>query len=402
MTIAAGINKTVVVKKESAWGTAPGATGAQVMRRVESNLDLQKATYQSNEIRSDGQTADFRHGVKSVAGNIKGELSVGTFNDFFAAALRKDFPAAATTGAVIIIAVTGTGTEYTRSAGDFISDGFKLGDVVEATGFTEANNNSHRGMITSLTTTVMTVVTLDGTVLTDEAEGDTVTLALVGKKTFAATSSHTDDSFAIEHWFDDISQSELFLGLKPQSIAIGLPPSGMATIDVALMGKGVTTSTSAYYTSPTAAGSGAVLSAVNGLVYVGGVAVALITSMDFTITTGLSAEPVVGSDEHPAIFRGRVLVEGNMSVYFEDATFRDYFNDETEVSIYSVFKGNSDKDTPFTSFVLPRVKVGGSGKDDGEKGLVQTVPFTGLLNTAGSSSVNTEATTISVQDSAAV
>jgi Phage tail tube protein len=401
MTIAAGINKTVVVKKESSWGVAPGATGAQVMRRVESNLDLQKATYQSNEIRPDGQTADFRHGVQSVAGNIKGELSVGTYNDFFAAALRKDFPTAATTGAIIVLAVTGTGTEYTRSSGDFISDGFKLGDVVEATGFTETNNTSHRGLVTSLTTTVMTIVTLDGVVLTDEAEGDSVTIVVVGKKTFAATTSHTDDSFAIEHWFSDISQDELFLGLKPQSIAVGLPPSGMATVDVAFMGKSVTTDTSAYYTTPTAAGSDSVLSAVNGLVYVGGVAVALITGMDFTITTGLSAEPVVGSNVHPAIFRGRVLVEGNMTVYFEDATFRDYFINETEVSIYCVFKGDSTKNTPFTSFVMPRVKVGGSGKDDGEKGLVQSVPFTALLNTAGGASVNTEETTISIQDSAA-
>jgi len=401
MTIAAGINKTVSIKKEVTWGTAPAASGAQVMRRVESNLDLQKETYQSNEIRADGQTADFRHGVQSVAGNIKGELSVGTYNDLFAAALRQDFPAQVTTGAVIIIAVTGTGTAYTRSAGDFISDGFKLGDIVEATGFTEANNNSHRGMITALTTTVMTVVTLDGTVLTDEAEGDSVTLLAVGKKASAAVTSQTDDSFSIEHWFSDVAQSEVFTGLKPQSIAVGLPPSGMATVDVAFMGKGVNTDTSQYFTSPTAAGGDAVLSAVNGLVYVAGAAVGLITGMDFTISTGLSAEPVVGSNQYPAVFRGRVLVEGNMSVYFEDATFRDIFINETEVSIYAVFKGSSAKDTPFTSFVMPRVKVGGSSKDDGEKGLIQSVPFTALLNTAGGAAVNTEETTISIQDSAA-
>jgi len=401
MTIAAGVNKQVVYKEESSWGVAPGATGAQYMRRVESNLDLTKQTYQSAEIRSDGQVADFRHGVGSITGSIKGELSVGTYNPFYAAALRKDFPTAATTGAVITLAVAGTGTQFTRSSGSFLTDGFKLGDVVKATGFTEANNNTHYAMITALVGATMTVATLDGVVLTDEAAGDTVTIAVVGKKTFAATSSQTDDSFAIEHWFSDIAQGELFLGCKVESMAIALPPTGMATIDVGFMGKSVTTATSAYYTTPTAAGTDSVLAAVNGFIYVGGTAVALITGMDFTITTGLSAEPVVGSNSYPAIFRGRVLVSGNMSVYFQDATFRDYFKNETEVSIYAVFKGGSTANPAFTAFVMPRVKVGGASKDDGEKGIVQTMPFTALLNSAGGSGISSEATTISIQDSAA-
>lgn len=401
MTIAAGVNKQLVYKKETTWGTAPGATGAQYLRRVTSNLDLEKDTYSSNEIRTDGQVSDFRHGVGKVAGSINGELSVGTYNDFFAAALRKDFPTAATTGAVITIAVTGTGTEFTRSSGSFITDGFKLGDVVSATGFTEANNNDHYAMITSLTTTVMTVATLDGVVLTDEAEGDSVTVALVGKKTFAATTGHTDDSFSIEHWFSDISQGELYRGCKVESIAVGLPASGMATIDIPFMGKGRTNDTSAYYTSPTDPGTDPVLAAVNGFIYVGGTAVALITGMDFTINTGLSAEPVVGSNEYPAIFRGRVTVEGNMSVYFQDATFRDYFDNETEFSIYAVFKGDSTANPDFTSFVMHRVKAGGSSKDDGEKGIVQSMPFTALLNGNGGAGQTTENTTISVQDSQA-
>ena len=401
MTIAAGVNKLVAYKKESSFGVAPGATGAQYVRRVTSALDLNKETYESNEIRSDGQVADFRHGVGSVTGPINGELSVGTYNDFFAAALRQDFPSAATTGAVAVIAVTGTGTEFTRSAGSFLSDGFKLGDVVSATGFTTSGNNAHYAMITGLTATVATVVTLDGTVLTDEAEGDTVTLALVGKKTFAATSSQTDDSFAIEHFFSDINQSELYLGCKTQNIAIGLPPSGMATVNIGFMGKSRTNDTSAYYTTPTAAGTDPVLASVNGLMYVGGVAVALITGMDITIDTGLTAEPVVGSNSYPEIFRGRVKVNGNMSVYFQDATFRDYFDNETEVSIYAVFKGGSTANTDFTSFVMSRVKVGGSSKDDGEKGLIQSTPFTALLDGAGGSGNNTEYTTLSIQDSQA-
>jgi len=401
MTIAAGVNKKVAIKKETSWGVAPGATGAQYMRRVSSSLDLVKAINESAEIRDDGQVADYRHGVRSVAGSIDGELSVGTYNDLFEVALRQDFPAAATTGAVAVIAVTGTGTEFTRSTGSYLTDGFKLGDVVSASGFTTSNNNAHYAMITALTATVMTVATLDGTVLTDEAEGDTVTLAMVGKKTFAATGTKTDQSVAIEHWHDDINQSELCLGLKPQSISIGLPPTGMATISIPMLGKDRTNDTSQYFTSVAAAGTDPVLAAVSGFIYVDGAAVALITGMDFVIDTGLSTEPVVGSNVNPAIFRGRIKVSGNMSVYFQDAVFRDYFDNETEVPIYAVFKGGSTANPEFISFVFPRVKVGGSSKDDGEKGLVQTMPFTALLNGAGGTGINSENTTISIQDSQA-
>jgi hypothetical protein len=54
------------------------------------------------------------------------------------------------------------------------------------------------------------------------------------------------------------------------------------------------------------------------------------------------------------------------------------------------------------TFVLPRIKLGGASKNDGESGIVQTIPFTALFNSAGGSGTTTEQTTIVVQDSAAV
>jgi hypothetical protein len=48
----------------------PAVGSAQIVRRVSSTLKLAKDTYQSNEIRSDRQIYDFRHGVKRVTGGI--------------------------------------------------------------------------------------------------------------------------------------------------------------------------------------------------------------------------------------------------------------------------------------------------------------------------------------------
>jgi len=66
MSTASGIAKRVTYKKETTFGTLAGASGGQVVRRVSADFNLAKETYQSEEIRTDFQIADFRHGVRSV------------------------------------------------------------------------------------------------------------------------------------------------------------------------------------------------------------------------------------------------------------------------------------------------------------------------------------------------
>ena len=71
MTIAIGVNKEVRIKRETTFGTIPSTGSAQLLRRTESTLDLNKAAYGSSEIRTDYQVADMRHGMKTVAGALK-------------------------------------------------------------------------------------------------------------------------------------------------------------------------------------------------------------------------------------------------------------------------------------------------------------------------------------------
>ncbi len=88
MTIATGVNKQVKYKVESAWGTVPAAASSQLLRRITSDIDLTKDAYESNEIRTDYQVADMRHGSLSVGGTINGELSPGTYKDFMGLAMK--------------------------------------------------------------------------------------------------------------------------------------------------------------------------------------------------------------------------------------------------------------------------------------------------------------------------
>lgn len=413
MSIASGIGKKLVLCIQSVQGTiAPADTAtAQYLRRTSSNLDLKKDTYQSNEMRADRQIADYRHGVKSVDGTIAGELSPGTYQHFMSAILRKAWATGGTCSAltdVTAASTSGAAGTFTRSTGSFISDGFKVGDVVRWTGFaggSATNNNSHNMLITSLTSTVMTVACLDGEAVVSDASGDSVGCAVVGKKCWIPQTGHTDDWFTIEHHYSDVDLSEVFWDCKVNSMALKLPATGMATVDFGILGLQMTAKGSAdapYFTSVLAESTGGCLAAVNGAVYVAGSPVALITGLDVSVASNLSADAVVGSDTKPDIFDGKIVVTGNMTVYFQNATFRDYFLNETEVAINAVFTASDSPTADFIAVSMPRCKVGGASKDDGDKGLIMTMPFQALYDTAGGTTTteDTLATTLSIQDSA--
>ena len=403
MAIATGVAKQLAYKAETTWGTVPAASGAQALRRVTSDLNLTKQTYQSAEIRTDYQVADFRHGVRSVAGTVRGELSPGTYEDFLAAALRKTFTAVTNiTGLSLTIAASGDYYTVTRSSGSYLSDGIKVGQVVRLTaGSLAAGNLNKNLLVVGLTALAATVLVLNGSTLTAEGPIASCTMSVPGKESYVPTSGHTDTSFAIEHWFSDVSQSEVFSGCKVNSVGIALPPSGISTIEFGFMGKDVTTAAAQYFTSPSAASTSGVVAAVNGAVAVNGTRVALLTGLQINIAGGMTAEPVVGSNTFPDIFEGRVVVSGQFSAYFEDATLRDLFLNETEASIVAAFTTANTAAADFLSITLPRIKVGGASKDDGEKGIVQTFPFQALLNTSGGSGTSSHATTIAIQDSLA-
>lgn len=403
MTIATGVAKQLRYKVESAWGTAPGATGAQLLRRVTSDLSLAKQSYESNEINSHYQRVDFRHGVRSVEGSIQGELSAGTWKDFIAAAVRKAY-ATVTAISSLSLTVAGSGPTYTitRASGSWLTDGIKAGQVGRITaGAVNAANLNKNLWVLSLTATVLTVMPLNGVALVAEGPIASCTYTIPGKTTYAPLTAHTDLSFAFEHWHSDVSLSELFLGCKISQLDLNLPPTGMATIGLQLMGKDVTTAGAQYFTTPTAETETGVLAAVNGLLAAQGGAVALVTGLSLNINGNMSAEPVVGSNTYADITEGRILVSGQLTALFQDATIRDYFLNETEVSLMAALSAAPSAAADFLALALPRVKFGGASKDDGDKALIQTLPFTALLNVAGGSGTSSEETTIAFQDSQA-
>jgi hypothetical protein len=403
---AAGVYKQVAFKRNTgAYGALPSNAGGQLLRRTQSTLNLTKDIYKSNEINTHMQDQDVRHGVRRVSGSIQGELSAGTYSDFFAAALRRDFTAGEVDAGLNLTIAAGAGSTYTitRDAGSFITDGFKKGDVVRLTAgaFNAANLNKNL-VVVNLTALVATVMVLNGSTLTAEGPIAAATLAVAGKKTFMPSSGQTAIDYAIEHWYADVGISHVFTGCMPTQITLNLPPTGMATIETQFVGQNLGQKGSAqYFDAAAAATTTGIMAAVNGMLVAGGTRVATVTGAQATINGNRSGDPVVGSNVLPFSFAGRLQASGQLTVYLADSTFYDAFDNETELDLYLALTADDTANSDFLSLVLPRLKLSGASMNDGEGGIVMTCPFTALYNSAGGTGTTAEQTTLVVQDSAA-
>jgi hypothetical protein len=224
-------------------------------------------------------------------------------------------------------------------------------------------------------------------------------MSVIGKKTYVPQTGHTNDSFTVEEWFANISQSEVYTGVRVNSVGISLPATGMATIDIGFMGKDLAvTQTTQYFTGPTQS-TGGVFAGVNGAVIFNGAPVAVITDASININRNLSNATVLGSNSIAEVFTGRAVVDGSLSVYFTDAVARNAFKDETEVSLIFTLTASNAATADFISITLPRVKLNSFTRDDTETAITASMDFQALLN--ASNATGGEVTTIVVQDSAA-
>ena len=390
MAISNGTAKVVAYKKETSFGDLAGNTAGKQLRRVTADFNLTKEAYSSNEIRTSRQNASSTHGVRSAEGSLSAELSAGSYADFMGSILARDFTAV-TLGAAVNTTVTVSGTTYqfVRSTGSFVTDGFRPGLIVNTSGLTKVDDNGRDFLVTAVSALSATFVPLDTLgAPAAQAVASSATFTAPGKNTFIPATGHTNQSYTIEEWYSDIAQSQVFTGMKVNSMGVSMPSTGIVTHDFGFVGKDMAkTGATQYFTSPSAQSASGVMAAVNGAVIVNGQPVALITSIDFTVDRATENATAVGSNSLAEIFTGRILVTGNMSVYFTDANFRNYFNNETEVSLVMGVSTNACGTGSAMSFYLPRVKVNSFGLADAELGITASASFEALESCDGLSTI---------------
>lgn len=382
----------------------PGASGAQTLRRTSCSLNLSKDTYQASEIREDRQIADFRHGVKKVQGSINGELSPATYWDFIEAlCLSTQSSAIAKTESDYTSVTADNATaKFTLGAGNPVTDGYRVGQILRFTDLSVAANNSKNFEILSFGGTNNREITVYPAP-TDMSSDTAFNMTSVGKRVFMPSSAFTYRKYGVEVYHEDKSTYRLFTECRVGGINFNLPATGMATIEVAMTGRDMESgegTDAPFFTSPTAITTSRILASVNGLVRVNGIAQGVITGAQINVTLNPSSDPVVGQDFVPDIILGRMTVTGQLTAFFEDLTLVNYFIDEDEVDILLyVTTSNADAADAMTIY-LPRVKF--SNAEIGlqnEQGVPITLPFQALKYEGSTAGV--DQTTIAFCDTAA-
>lgn len=383
-----------------------GSSGGQILRRVSSSLKLAKDTYQSQEIRSDRQIADFRHGIKRVTGSISGEFSPATYWDFIEAACRGTKASAITAGPTDFTSVAadnGTST-FILAGGNPVTKGFRVGDIMRLTLMSDNDNNSKNFLITGFSGGNSRTIAVYPAPDTQTAD-TTFTMATVGKTVSVPSSSFVSRKFGVEIYNQDLDIYRLFTECRVGGFNIQLPATGLSTIEFPMMGRDMETGSGGsapFFVSPTAAGTTGIFAAVNGLLRVGGAAVGVVTGLNIQMNLNPSSDAVVGQNFVPEIFLGRANVTGQVTAMFESLTLINDFKNETEVDLLAYLTTTSDVNSPACSIYLPRLKFGdGTPADQGEGAQIITLPFQALLSTAAEATTGISATTIRFADTQA-
>lgn len=405
-TIAQGVTKLTVFKKQTGIGVPASGSGGQVMRREKSEFKLDRDSFENNEIVQHQQSTGIAPGMRKVSGSLSGVVSPNTYSTLISSLLRKSFTATAAFAASTIT-ISGTAALWTFTASVaaplFLTNGLKIGDVIRlsAAGGT-AGNKANNILVMGVTSeTVFTGITLNASALTAEAI-TTCTVTVTGKKSIVPLTGHTKEYWTVEEWYPDISRSELFTDVMPASIDIGLPSNGNSTFAASFVGLNRTLGSAQVLTTPTAATTTAVQTAVNGSVLVNGIEYATITAASIMIDGSTTVmDGVIGSNVAPDNQRGRIKVSGSITALFENGAFSVLYDNATAVNMVIIAAADNTNASEFCAYSMSAVRFTGDTPDDGEKGIIRTLPFTAEINAAGGATLANDQTIISIQDSLA-
>jgi hypothetical protein len=146
----------------------------------------------------------------------------------------------------------------------------------------------------------------------------------------------TRRSFTIERKFADLTVPEWhrYTGCEFNTLAISVSPNAIVSATFGIIGKGLALATTAIAGSTYAAPSSVQpFDSFTGSIQEGGAAIAVVTSIEFTLENGLEPVFAVGSKttNRPSIGKSRLT--GTMTTYFQSKTLYEKFINETSSSI---------------------------------------------------------------------
>ena len=377
--------------EETTYGTTPATPALKTLRHTGTSLGLSKGTNMSEELRSDRQIEDYRHGAKQTGGDISTEVSYGTLDDLLEAVLCGEWSAGA--GATITgttISAAAADDSFNDSGNGFITAGFSVGDRITVSGFTGTVANNDTYIIQTVAAGKITVILATGAAaanIVDDAAGESVTIAKGGNTLKAGVERR---SFSVIRNFTDQVEADdpfhRFTGVELNTVEVNVTAEAIVTATFGTVGRELVVEGEdpAGATYP-AVGTTRVMDAFTGAPREGGTTIGVITEINFTLDNGIEPRFVVGSDLtiRPSIKRSNL--SGTATMYFENATMMNKFINETETSIDLTIR---DAAGNRLRFFMPRVKYNGGQPDVDDEGPVTlSMPFQALRDSTTGSNI---------------
>lgn len=289
----------------------------------------------SNELDGSRETSFIRTGNKQVSGEYAIELSSRSQDDFLAGAMTSSW-VAGVAGTAVDVAVDAGAKTFTRSAGNFLTDGVEVGDLIRFADL--PGNNGLPFIVTSVNDTVVAgaaiqySLTTAAAAETDYATGDKLETGNLCK------------TFSILTWFKgQCGNPDSFVitrGVEISGFTIEQAVNAMVTGSFPFIGM-----TQEILTAPPAGSDFSQVtfdaepfSSVDVSVF-DGIQPLKCDTLTFTNDNGASAQFELGNSSVAFIERGRAVNTFSIAGKLYDMAMIQKFINETQVEINSILSG---------------------------------------------------------------
>jgi len=339
------------IDEGAAFGIKKTGSNLQILRYNSESLKQDMNTVTSGEIRHDRQISDVARIGISASGDISFELSYGSHDELFKAALQSADWSSERRIERNTISVNNLDNSFNDSGGGFLSPQTLVANQwIFTSGFSNAANN---GFFKIISVTASKLIVSGGNLVWEAVDDDPREIIMGAY----ITTGITPYSFNIEKDFKDASSAMLSLlkGMCINGFTLEIPADGIITGSFSFMG-------SAEESLIASAGSGH-NDETTSIIMTGANHVnkllensdeTAILSLSLNLNNNLRNRLQVGTLGVASIGSGTVEITGSLTLHLENAALYDKFLNQTTTSIALVVQ-----DTEGNGYVieLPRVKI---------------------------------------------
>jgi len=344
--------------------TDPGPSGGQIWRYVSHNLALPRDNYTSNEMRQDQVQPLAKLGTKRVPVQTNHLLSCGTHALALEAVLQGTWSAAAITldeATMTSVAADSVTSSFTFAAGDPVTAGLRVGDVVRFSDLSVAANNGVNFIVIAFGGTSNREVTVFPAPTTMVADTD-FDMTTVGRSLIAPASGLVRRKFVLETYTPDSDIAKVYSDIRFGGFELSLSPNQNAQINFTGMGRdrAVFSGLNApFFASPTEETGTDILSSMDGLLRLNGSTLAVATGFRLNWNKPLNAPAQLKADGLSAgvVATQSAAVSGQFTVFEIDTAFHTLYDSEAEFEFIGYLPDRDDGPAHGMVFFMPRVKI---------------------------------------------